>query len=25
LKTLEAHAAEFGRMLGNEFLIFPKK
>jgi hypothetical protein len=25
LKTLEAHASEFGRMLGNEFLIFPKK
>ena len=25
LKTLDAHAAEFGRMLGNEFLIFPKK
>ena len=25
LKTLDAHAAEFARMLGNEFLIFPKK
>lgn len=25
IKTLDAHAAEFARMLGNEFLIFPKK
>ena len=25
LKTLETHAAEFGRMLGHELLIFPKK
>ena len=25
IKTLDAHASEFGRMLGNEFLIFPKK